>query len=163
MRLRCDLSHHAAAPDRARENHRVSQKGFAQKPETRNQKPETRNQALCFHAREKWGTSTFSFKANAKRRIPSVSTFQRHIAPNCRLGASGSCKTWQGGAAYRSKYGRHSSGAGTVILAGPSCTLPFASRHLPGGSVTSREVAPFSITGATRRSSPIMNSSITEA
>ena len=56
-----------------------------------------------------------------------------------------------------SKYGSRSSGVGTSIDAGPSTVFPSSPRHRPGGMTTRRDVAPFSMTGATNRSSPIRN------
>ena len=47
----------------------------------------------------------------------------------------------------------------TVISAGPSASVPSSPSQRPGGITTLRVFAPFSTTGATRRFSPMRNSS----
>ena len=61
------------------------------------------------------------------------------------------------------KCGSRDNGAFTVISFGPSMTIPSSAFHVPGGRMTLRSRLPFSMTGATRSLSPIMNSSTTVA
>ena len=55
------------------------------------------------------------------------------------------------------KCGKRESGVGISISAGPLNIWPSSAFHLLGGRITLRDFVPFSITGATSRSLPIMN------